>query len=229
MRKVLVIAAREYKAAVKTKSFLIGIILMPIMMSGGLVAQVLLGDHVDPAPKHFAIIDRTPGQEFAALLAQEADKHNRPQADAPAPTTAPFLLEVAPPLPDAKLPEQRLALSDRVRKGELTGFLEIGPEVMTLPDPPAGKGLDKQQMPPPTRAGGRGARPTFSPELMAYLEPYALRYQSNRPSYQDFAIWAEKQINTAIHARRGAEGIDGARPQGPRLSRSSFWQGTDHS
>ena len=39
MRKVWVIAAREYKAAVKTKSFIIGIVLLPLMMSGGFLAN----------------------------------------------------------------------------------------------------------------------------------------------------------------------------------------------
>ena len=63
MRKVWVIAAREYKAAVKTKSFLIGIILLPIMMGGGFLAQMLFKNQVDLRPKHFAIVDRTPGQQ----------------------------------------------------------------------------------------------------------------------------------------------------------------------
>ena len=42
MRKVWVIAARDYNAAVRTKAFLIGLLIMPVMMGGSLVMQWLL-------------------------------------------------------------------------------------------------------------------------------------------------------------------------------------------
>ena len=44
MRKMLVIASREYLAAVRTKSFLISLLVLPIMMGGGAVFQTLLKD-----------------------------------------------------------------------------------------------------------------------------------------------------------------------------------------
>lgn len=37
--KVRNIAAREYSAAVRSKSFLVSLVLFPILMSGGLIAQ----------------------------------------------------------------------------------------------------------------------------------------------------------------------------------------------
>jgi len=55
MRKILVVAAREYNAAVRTKTFLIGLLLMPIMMGGSIVIQVLLQDK----DRHYAVVDRT--------------------------------------------------------------------------------------------------------------------------------------------------------------------------
>ena len=70
MRKVWVIAVREYQAAVKSKSFIIGIVLLPIMMGGGFLAMLLFKDQVDLQPKHFAIVDHTPGQHFFPLLAK---------------------------------------------------------------------------------------------------------------------------------------------------------------
>src|SRR5947209_787976 len=96
MRKIFVIAAREYKAAVKTKSFLIGIILLPILMGGGFLAQMLVGNQVDTRPKHFAVIDRTRGKEFLSLLTKAADEHNEKQAAGAPVKTAPFLLESPP-------------------------------------------------------------------------------------------------------------------------------------
>jgi ABC-2 type transport system permease protein len=39
-------------------------------------------------------------------------------------------------------------------------------------------------------------------ELGKELEPHALRYQTNRPSYTDFATWAEVTLSAAVLARR---------------------------
>ena len=58
MRKILVVAAREYKAAVRTKTFLISLLIMPLMMVGSILLQWLLRDLVDTADKHFVLIDR---------------------------------------------------------------------------------------------------------------------------------------------------------------------------
>ena len=66
MRKMLVIAAREYLAAVRSKAFLITLVAMPIMMGGSIVAQLLLRDRVDTADKKIAIVDRS-GQLFDSI------------------------------------------------------------------------------------------------------------------------------------------------------------------
>ena len=59
MRKMIVVAVREYQAAVRSKAFLIGLIAMPIFMGGGLVAQLLLKDTVDTKDKHIGIVDQS--------------------------------------------------------------------------------------------------------------------------------------------------------------------------
>jgi ABC-2 type transport system permease protein len=194
MRKVWVIAAREYKAAVKTKSFLIGIILLPIMMGGGIVAQALFKDQVDLRPKHFAIVDRTPGGEFFPLLAMEARRHNDMQAAADPQTKATLILQSVPPPAPTEVAQLRLALSERVRRGELTGFLEIGPEIlMPLSVIQAQTAPNDDESPDSTL----GQAPA--------LDPHALRYQTNRPFYRDFSKWAEALINSAVRAKRAGE------------------------
>jgi ABC-2 type transport system permease protein len=195
MRKVLVIAAREYKAAVKTKSFVIGIILMPIMMGGGIVGQALFSGQVDLRPKHFAILDRTPAQQFFPMLAKEAAEHNQKQAAGDAPTKAALILEPVPEPAESALSQVRLALSERVRQGELTGFLEIGPDILKpLPVPLPPEDPDDDDEP--------------TPKMAPSLERHGLRYQTNRPSYQDFSKWAQGLINTQVKARRAEqEGI----------------------
>jgi ABC-2 type transport system permease protein len=191
MRKVLAIAAREYRAAVKTKSFVIGIILLPIMMGGGFFAQLLFKDQIDLRPKHFAILDRTPGQTFFPLLAEATHKRNQEDSAAAGPTRAPLIVESVPVPEDGKISPLRLALSDRVRAGKLIGFLEIGPEILR-PSP----------LPLPRVSADEDEPAQAPPESASVLEPHALRYQTNRPAYQEFSKWAQALVTAAVHARR---------------------------
>ena len=59
MRKILRIIGREYKASVRTKGFIIGIALAPVLMGGGLIAMILFEDKVDTTDRTIAIIDRS--------------------------------------------------------------------------------------------------------------------------------------------------------------------------
>ncbi len=194
MRKVLVIALREYLAAVKSKSFVIGLVLMPVLMGGGFIAQALLKDQVDLQDKHFAIIDRTPGQQVYSGLAMAAGVRNRmlAGADGDAPKGPAFILEPTAGTPEPELPQLRYELSERVRNGELVGILEIGPEVL---QPLPGAALTLALV---NDAEAKFAKGTLPPEI----EPHALRYQTNRPSYQDFAKWAEAAVTPVVMAKR---------------------------
>jgi ABC-2 type transport system permease protein len=180
MRKALVVAAREYFAAVKTKSFVIGVVLMPILMGGGIIAQALFRDQVDPRPKHFAVIDRTPGQRFYQVLvaASEARDKQLTNKETGQRIKPSFQLERVDVPADANLPEVRLALSERVRNAELTGFLEIGSDILKPAGSPGG------QPPPQARA---------------------VRYQTNRPSYMDFPKWVEATIHLSAMTGRGEQ------------------------
>ena len=130
MRRTLLFAAREYKAAVRTKGFIIGLIIAPILMSGSLIAFLLLKDRVDTTDKHVAIVDRSgllarPIVDAAAernaneITEKETGKKIRPA----------YLFEVVEP-GNADPSSQRLELSNRVRRGELHAFLDIGPAVV---------------------------------------------------------------------------------------------------
>jgi ABC-2 type transport system permease protein len=182
MRKLLVVAARDYQAAVRTKSFVLGLLIMPLMMGGSILVQHLLRDVRDVRDKHFAVLDRTPGGGFAQALVAAAARRNEELSD---PTKGPqvrprFLIERVSPVGETteQFNDQRWELSERVRKGELFGFLEIGPDVCR-PAPPA---------------------PPDSPPD----ERFALRYQSNSPTYTAFYTWAERVLNDAVQERRCA-------------------------
>src|SRR5579872_6454849 len=77
MRKVLVIAARDYNAAVRTKAFLIGLLIMPIMMGGSLLMQWLLQGFHDTKDKRFAVVDRTPDRKLLPVIEAAAELYNR--------------------------------------------------------------------------------------------------------------------------------------------------------
>ncbi len=133
MHKSYIIALREYRAAVRSKAFVITLVVMPILMGGAIVGQLLLKDQVDTSDKHFAIVDRT-GQ-FEAALTGAAEEYNMNQVfdleDGERKKIKPaFVLE----FPDTEEigfpPESTLNLSDRVRNNELDGFLEIDQEVV---------------------------------------------------------------------------------------------------
>jgi len=129
MRKILRLTKREYKASVKTKGFIIGLILAPIFMSGGLIAFALLKDRVDTTDKKAAIVDRSGVVAEALVKAAEA-RNNTEIHDKTGKKVKPaYLFQVIEP--DEEEPEtQRLELSDRVRSSELHAFVEIGTDVV---------------------------------------------------------------------------------------------------
>ncbi len=127
MHKVLVIARREYLAAVRTKAFLITLLIIPLLMGGSIVVQTALKDTKDTKLRHYAVIDRSPGGRLFEAIRAAAEKMN---AEGKAPGGG-YKVEQAVPEngSDKALDALREQLSDRVRSGELLGFVEIGPHI----------------------------------------------------------------------------------------------------
>lgn len=130
MRKILRLLKREYLAAVKTKGFIIMLILMPVLMGGSGIAMYLLRGQVDTKDKTIAVLDRSgfmapiildaaANRNAESVYDEETGKKVRPA----------YIFEVIAPEGD-NLQGQRLGLSDRIRSGSLHAFLEIGPEVL---------------------------------------------------------------------------------------------------
>src|SRR5215469_8571185 len=59
MRKTIVVALRDYLAAVKTKGFLIGLLIMPMMFGGGILFQMVFRNNNDIRDKRVAVVDYT--------------------------------------------------------------------------------------------------------------------------------------------------------------------------
>jgi ABC-2 type transport system permease protein len=137
MRKVVVVLVREYLAAVRTKTFVLGLLIMPLMMGGSAILQYALRDVVDLSEKRYAVVDRTPGQKLAAVLEQRVHTYNRDEAHADGKQVRPpFKVEVLSPSAKEESDRQRYELSERVRRGQLAGFVELLPGKPDPKEPP---------------------------------------------------------------------------------------------
>jgi ABC-2 type transport system permease protein len=188
MRKVLVIAVREYNAAVRTKAFLVSLVLLPVLMLGSFGVQALLRDRVDTTAKHFAVIDRTPGEGIVGPLQAAAKARNETGLrDASGRQVKPeFVLErVAPPAGDEALAALRLEQSERVRRGELAGIVEIGPEVVKVPPPATGPGESEGPDGPTTGDDNQ-----------------SVRFQAHSHTSPEFPRWLRRAVSEAVQAQR---------------------------
>jgi ABC-2 type transport system permease protein len=180
MRKVLIIAVREYLAAVRTKAFIISLVIMPVLMLGSVAIQRLLRDFHDTREQHYVVLDRS-GGDLYKVVKEDVDKYNGALPhDSPR-----FAVKKADigDGSDAHIDTLREQLSDEVKRGELDGFLEIGPDVLEPPRPGDAK--------PPVDEGERKER-----------EARGVRYQSNRPTHEDFARRAVQVISDEVKRRR---------------------------
>jgi ABC-2 type transport system permease protein len=125
LRRIFLIAKRDYIAVVKNKGFLFGLIGAPILFGGGFLGLALI-NKPDTKTQNIAIIDRT-GAAAGEAVVQAIQGRNERDALAKF-VRPPMVLEQPPPEPDAKA--QRLELSDRVRRGDLYMFVEIGPDAV---------------------------------------------------------------------------------------------------
>jgi ABC-2 type transport system permease protein len=189
MRKVWVIAGREYVATVQTKAFLIGLLMVPLLMGASTLLQKVLSGFRDTKDVHFQVIDRAndPQLEKALQSAVEAYNTTRIYDPATGKQVQPKLV-LDDPLPvgesSTDVDDARVKLSTEVRDGNLIGFLEIGPDVAKPP-------------------------PADPEQAKAYQ---GLRYQTNRPTHQAFPDLAERTITETVQARRGqAAGISAGR------------------
>ncbi len=133
MHKVFRLALREYVAAVRTKAFLLGLVLAPQLMSGGFLGMMLTKDQVDTTDKRVAVVDRSGALAQSLVDAAQARNDKEVHDKATGKKLKPaYLIEVVPPN-ETNVESQRLALSDRVRRKELHSFLEIGANVLHPP------------------------------------------------------------------------------------------------
>jgi ABC-2 type transport system permease protein len=147
MHRILLVAKRDYLASVKSKAFLFGLIVAPILFGGGFVGLALMRGKPDIADRRVVIVDRT-GAASAMVIAAAGEKNAREQLDKGTgkQTTPRYIFETQPP--DVRDPNsQLLALSDRVRRRELFAFIDIGAKALNPPP----DGRSDGEVPPENR------------------------------------------------------------------------------
>jgi len=200
MHKVWVIAVREYLAAVRTKAFIISLLLMPVLMGGSIVMQIIFKKMEDRGERRFAIIDQSPGGEIFTALEKAAERRNQfeifdPETNKQVKPT--FKLERIEPSSaetDA-MQQQRFDLSQEVQAGKYYGFLEIGAEVYRV---------NADTMPVTDQDESRRLMEAIYGSDQ-HSDPERIRYQSKMPQDSSFSLWAEKIINEAVQEKRWAE------------------------
>lgn len=130
MHKVWVVTKREYSANVRTKAFVVSLILMPILMGGGVIAQKLLRGRVDVTDKTVVVIDGT--GKLLAGLSKAADERNANDifdSETKKQVKSRILIKPGPdwPLTD----DDGVELSTQVRNSTIAAFLVIPPSVLS--------------------------------------------------------------------------------------------------
>lgn len=121
MNKAFIVAASEFNTLVRSKAFILGLLMMPVFMAIAFGVQKFTRNATDVKDRVFVVVDRT-GALYAPIKAA-ADDWNR-AAKASGTQTMPMFLPAEATFEDGD-DQARAALSDRVKRGELYAFVEI--------------------------------------------------------------------------------------------------------
>ena len=177
MRKTLVIAAREYRAAICTRSFIISLVMIPALMGASILVQRWLPA---TASKHFVLVNHHAPTEMIAQVQAAIEEYNQSEPVKSATRPRFVIVRVEDAAGSAlAIEQQRLKLSEQVRAGALTGFMEMIPA----------------EQAPEAASGG------MLPGLPGAQAQLCLRYETNRPTNAEFSLFM-KEVATRIRPGR---------------------------
>lgn len=133
MRRVLLIAKRDYLQTILSKAYIIGLVVVPILIGGSFMVTSL-AMRGSAKEQRVAIIDRT-GVVAAAVIQAAEESGRRATLDKGIPN-APGGLRIFPRVifeqvpPESDEAAQLLSLSDRIRRGELVMVLDISADAL---------------------------------------------------------------------------------------------------
>jgi ABC-2 type transport system permease protein len=124
--KALIVAVSEFTTLTRSKAFLVGLALMPVIMAIGVGVQKFTRENVDTKDHRFVVVDRS-GVLYPAI-ASAAERSNQSAIDGGTRKAPRYL-----PVEQSFAPDDQAArsvLSDRVRKEELYAFVEIPADIV---------------------------------------------------------------------------------------------------
>ncbi len=215
MRKTVVVAIREYRAAVQTKAFVVTLVAMPVLMGASIFAQVLLQDKVDVTDRTVAIVDST-GVIYPAI-AQAARARNETQIFATHGETRTqqrprFLVEEVRSSPE-QLDQDRFQLSERVRSEKLFAFVIISGDVIDSSNSTADARIEYYSNNPTYSDLSSWLRETINAEIQRQrfatlgLEPIVVQQATRRVPLESFGLVTldqSGQINKAERTNQAA-------------------------
>jgi ABC-2 type transport system permease protein len=129
LRRILLIAKRDYLQTVTSKGFLIGLIVFPLLFGGAFLVIALTSRGDAGKTQRIAIIDRT-GVSAAAVIeaAQASNGGTTANPNARFQAVPRFTFEEVKPDPDQTA--QLLSLSDQIRNRQLFMVVDIAPDAL---------------------------------------------------------------------------------------------------
>jgi ABC-2 type transport system permease protein len=126
--RILLIAQRDYLQIVRSKAYLVGLIILPLFFGGSFLI-LPLANRADVKEHRIAIVDRT-GVSAAAVIraSEEANRKAMNTAGAGFQVMPRYIYEEVKP--EADHAAQLLSLADRIRSGELYVAVDIAPEAL---------------------------------------------------------------------------------------------------
>ena len=182
MRRILLMAKRDYLATIRSKPFLFGLIVAPILFGSGFIGIAVMKAKPDIAERRVAIVDQT-GVSATWIIQAAADKNHDDLFDKVThrQISPRYTFETVQPDDTGPL-AQRLALSDRVRQHDLYAFIEIGRDALH----PV-KVKDSEKLPEASR----------------------IEYYSNSSGIDNSRNWIDGPVNEGLHRARMVQlGID---------------------
>ena len=131
MKRIFTVAEMEFLTLVRTKAFIIGILMMPVLMALAIGFQIYAARHTDTDTRKVAVLDHS-GVLYDALAAA-ATAHNAENGEGDAQTGPHFVPERIDPA-GRPFDALKLDLSERVREKDLFAFVEIPQGILDATD-----------------------------------------------------------------------------------------------
>jgi ABC-2 type transport system permease protein len=131
--KIWIVGSTEFASMLRTKSFLVGIMLLPIITGASILIQLVVAQRVDTRTRTLEVIDRSAA--LYPFLTQAAQAYNSQAVNAQGKAVRPRIevSKIDQEIKGEVDPALVLELSDRIRRGELDAFAVIPAAATDVP------------------------------------------------------------------------------------------------